>query len=256
MSLKDALRQKTKEIGFDLMGVTGAQQLEAVDYPPDRGLMRPSEIMHDAKIIIVMGMVIWDEAMNTTILAHSGENGYFNFYREITEMLAWRVADWLNKTENVKTIPSHNLHLKVAAQLAGLGFIGRSTLVITPQFGPRVRWVALLSTAELEPDQPFTRDLCAEQPLCNKVPLCIKACPCGAIKLRPSSGAPSRETVIPERCCITHTADQIPNPKWEKHINRVSKLGVIECTKCNLICPYGKYVDEVIIPGKLEYPSS
>ena len=38
---------------------------------------------------------------------------------------------------------------KLAAHLAGLGWIGKSCLLITPQVGPRVRWVSVLTEAPL-----------------------------------------------------------------------------------------------------------
>ncbi|HOJ78889.1 MAG TPA: hypothetical protein PLZ08_12090 [Bacillota bacterium] len=53
-----------------------------------------------------------------------------------------------------------------------------------------------------------------------------------------------------ERCCIEHAMDLNPDPKWNKHIHRVSELGYIECMRCANVCPYGKYVDETIIPKR------
>lgn len=40
---------------------------------------------------------------------------------------------------------------KLAAHLAGLGWIGKSCLLITPDHGPRVRWVTVLTDAPLHP---------------------------------------------------------------------------------------------------------
>ncbi|HEX2954209.1 MAG TPA: epoxyqueuosine reductase [Bacillota bacterium] len=251
--LEDAIRKKAKEIGFDLVGITRVEPVERAEFPDGRGLKRPSEVLTNAKSIIVLGFVIWDEAMNAAVQARSGERNYYNFYREITEMLAWRVSFWLRETADIKAIPSNDIHMKVAAQLSGLGFIGRSTLVITPQYGPRVRWVTLLTDQELEPDQPFDRDLCAEEPLCSGVGLCIKNCPCGAIMPGPSLGVPPGEKVKLERCCIEHAMDQNRESKWEKHIQRISELAYFECTRCANICPYGSKVERIIIPEKQRY---
>lgn len=248
--IKDVLREKAKAFGFDLLGVTAAESVEKVDFPADRGIKRPSEVLDGVKSIIVLGLVVWDEAMNLSVQTRSGEYTQYNLYREVTEMLAWRLAYWMNETLGVQTIPCNEVHLKVAAHRAGLGFIGHSTLVIHPQYGPHVRWVTLLTKAELPPDSPFERDLCAEQPLCAKVSLCVQACPCGAIKPGPSFGVAPGEKVRLERCCIEHAMDVNPEPKWEKHIQRVSDLGYIECTRCANACPYGKYVDETIIPQR------
>lgn len=63
--------------------------------------------------------------------------------------------------------------LKDAAVLAGLGVIGENNILVTPQYGPRVRLRALFIEAELEPTARLTSfDPCAgcDQP-------CRRACP-------------------------------------------------------------------------------
>ncbi len=45
--------------------------------------------------------------------------------------------------------------LKDAAVLAGLGVIGRNNLVVTPEFGPRIRWRGIFMEADLEPTGPL-----------------------------------------------------------------------------------------------------
>lgn len=66
---------------------------------------------------------------------------------------------------------------KHAAQLAGLGVIGRHGLLITPQFGPRVRLACLLTTAIVEPSPTFQENFCLD---CMA---CIRACPAQALHL-------------------------------------------------------------------------
>ena len=64
-----------------------------------------------------------------------------------------------------------------AAVEAGLGEIGINGLLITPQFGPRVRLGSVLTTARLKPDKKFKGRLC-DREKCRR---CIEACPAGAI---------------------------------------------------------------------------
>jgi len=64
---------------------------------------------------------------------------------------------------------------KLAAHLAGLGWIGKSCLLITPSFGPRVRFVTVLTDAPLSPGAPLNRK-------CGKCRACILACPVQAFK--------------------------------------------------------------------------
>jgi epoxyqueuosine reductase len=66
---------------------------------------------------------------------------------------------------------------KHAAQLSGLGIIGRHSLLITPQFGPRVRLACLLTEASLEASPPVQEDYCIN---CDA---CIRNCPSRALEV-------------------------------------------------------------------------
>jgi epoxyqueuosine reductase len=72
---------------------------------------------------------------------------------------------------------------KHAAELAGLGTIGRNSLLITPKFGPRVRLACLLTEAPVDETPRKKKDLCTQ---CNA---CIRVCPAQAIQ-EPQSGQP------------------------------------------------------------------
>lgn len=257
--LKEELRKKSKELGFQLFGVSDINKMENVPFPDGRGLQKPSEVMPSAKSLIMMGMVIWDEGMNVSVSTagsgdfSGGDSEYYNLYYQIVENKAWYFCKWLRDTKGAEAIPSTTIHAKAAASLAGLGFIGHSTLVITPEYGPRVRWIAVLTELELEPDQPFTRDLCAEQPLCKNGSLCVKSCPYNAIIPGPSQGVEPGKKVTYGKCVVAHEFDTKLDKTWKEHIRRVSDRGFAECTICNLACPYGKPVVKEIIPKKRGY---
>lgn len=69
------------------------------------------------------------------------------------------------------------LSYKHAAQAAGLGYIGRNSLLITPDFGPRVRLTGCLTEAELETGMTTVTDVCQD---CD---ICITHCPSKALSL-------------------------------------------------------------------------
>ena len=75
------------------------------------------------------------------------------------------------------------LSYKQAAQSAGLGYIGRSGLLITPEFGPRVRLAVCLTEAVLKPTIAEYDNECLS---CH---ICIDSCPSGALA-EPSGGEP------------------------------------------------------------------
>jgi epoxyqueuosine reductase QueG len=65
---------------------------------------------------------------------------------------------------------------KHAAELAGLGTIGRHSLLITREFGPRVRLACLLTDAPVDETPRMKHDCCTQ---CNA---CIDVCPAQAIQ--------------------------------------------------------------------------
>ncbi len=101
---------------------------------------------------------------------------------------------------------------KHAAQAAGLGKLGWHSLLIAPEYGPRMRLGVCLTGAELEPTGE-SRVVFNCEP-CRK---CIDICPAGAIK-EPASGEPYR---IDKFACNAY---------------RSASGG---CSECMRICPPG-----------------
>lgn len=74
---------------------------------------------------------------------------------------------------NWETHKGHISH-RALAQEAGLGYIGRSGLLIHPEFGAQVRYVSILTDLDFEPDKKINDD-------CGTCQKCIAACPAQAI---------------------------------------------------------------------------
>lgn len=74
-----------------------------------------------------------------------------------------------------KPMPDIFVHLKIAAYCAGLGEIGYSGQFLTPEFGPRQMFAAVLTDAHLEPDPIFSGKICDQ---CME---CVNECPGQAI---------------------------------------------------------------------------
>ncbi|OGL44727.1 MAG: hypothetical protein A2W05_10760 [Candidatus Schekmanbacteria bacterium RBG_16_38_10] len=77
-----------------------------------------------------------------------------------------QTIDWENQLGHL----SH----KLVAKMAGLGFIGRSTLLVNPQYGAKVRYITVLTDLPLKPNQLLEID-------CRECKRCIEACPAQAI---------------------------------------------------------------------------
>ncbi len=72
--------------------------------------------------------------------------------------------------------PDVILHFRIAAFICGLGEIGYSKLLLTPQFGPRQRLAFLLTDAPLRPDPLYDGPA-----LCDECMACVDDCPVNAI---------------------------------------------------------------------------
>lgn len=114
---------------------------------------------------------------------------------------------WDERTERWRSIVSQ----KHAAQAAGLGTIGRHSLLITPEFGSMVWLGAVLCELELEPDA-LKASICDD---CNR---CVEVCPVGALK----------ERELKQQACWDYAfGDDERLQSW-----------VISCHWCRDVCPY------------------
>jgi epoxyqueuosine reductase QueG len=101
---------------------------------------------------------------------------------------------------------------KHAAQAAGLGKIGWHSLLITPDFGPRVRLSCCLTEAELD---STTVDMTLD---CDSCGICLDNCPAGALA---KSQADEQYTINKFTCMVFRNASG-------------------GCSECMRVCPIGR----------------
>lgn len=151
-----------------------------------------------------------------------GETSGNRRLREITK----RLEDWLRDEHDIiaRDLPyqvsSGGVFLKDAAILAGLGVMGRSNLLINPEWGPRIRMRAMLLEAELEATSTL-RDFnpCSE---CDD--LCRNACPVSA---------------FPEDA-YERSACNVRMGRDEEREDGEQAQTISYCRLCELSCPVGK----------------
>ena len=112
---------------------------------------------------------------------------------------------------------------KLAAHLAGLGWIGKSCLLVTPEKGPRVRWVTILTDAPLPATGKPMEERCGS---CNE---CVKICPVHAF-----TGEAFRESEPREKRYDAGKCDRYFIAMKKKD----PELAV--CGLCLYACPHGK----------------
>jgi len=189
MRTKEENYQEVKDLalglGFSIFGVATLPDLEELAFD-----LAPATI-RNLTTAIALGVQLSDGVLEDITdhptrlyLHHYRQTNYFldrnawELSRLIEEMGATAMAiaasqtiDWINQR-------GHLSHKEVARR-AGLGWIGRNNLLVTPEYGSRIRLVTILTDLPLPPDQPMVKD-CGD---CRK---CIELCPAGAIAEEPS----------------------------------------------------------------------
>ncbi|UCH03218.1 MAG: epoxyqueuosine reductase [Candidatus Bathyarchaeota archaeon] len=110
---------------------------------------------------------------------------------------------------------------KLPANLAGLGWIGKSCLLITPDFGPRIRFATILTNAPLNTGHPMNGK-------CNDCSECVNICPVKAFTGASFNPSDPREVRFHAYLCDRYSE------------SRRAKLGEGICGLCVYICPYGR----------------
>jgi epoxyqueuosine reductase len=156
---------------------------------------------------------------------------------------------WIEKECKISThkmpyyIERGGIFLKDAAVIAGLGCIGKNNLLITPEFGPRIRLRALLLDEEIVPAEPIQFDPCDG---CSEP--CKQACPKFAFNRIIYSqveiaidALPSRNGCFNRALCNTQMNKDIKNGELtEEKLKDNTAMCIKYCRQCELACPIGK----------------
>jgi len=108
---------------------------------------------------------------------------------------------------------------KLAARLAGLGWIGKSALLITPEHGPRVRWGTVLTDAPLEAGTPMHE-------MCRDCSACVKGCPAHAFTGQAFDKPRPRSEIFSAEACHTYLGKREAQHR--------------ACGICVYVCPFGR----------------
>ena len=257
------IKNLAKDFGATLVGIASVDRFGGA--PSGHS---PLDLMPQAKSVIVAGVRIPDpvvdyeeyhlkmKEMNPELgIEASIENFYMQMGHYVEDMmlniLSVKLANWLETNYGLRSLPTPNAshtglgHPVMAAPMgffsqrhaavrAGLGEFGLSGLVITPQFGPRMRYVSVITEAALEPD-PLLKEKVCMRGRCGGAngPACQQKCVNKAISLRP--GVDMNKIFIDIPVALNR----------EKCVNFAAEKGGFACTfvgTCLRMCPIGQKV--------------
>ena len=181
---------------------------------------KPTDIMEGCVSVIIVGYPIPQEAIlgdpEGFIDIRNATNEKVN---EIAKNVAKQIKADGYKAQTINGIGGKwvdgiqrgHTSLKHAAELAGLGVIGRNILLINPEYGSLLWFSAVFTNAELVPDERVRYDVCSG---CNK---CVEMCPAKALD-DPAS--------FKKKECA-NTMFKKMNGRWE-----------LVCYQCRKVCPH------------------
>lgn len=247
MQLKSQLKQKGRQLGFDLIAVTSSDPINeknaqylsqwlAAGHAGDMAYMyrnvekriNPSELLPNAKSVICLALNYRPHLrpcpgrQRSRIANFALYRDYHIFMKELMrELVSFMEQKTPDTTDQYKIcVDSVPLAERALAQRAGLGFIGKNHMLINPDLGSQLLLGEIVTTLKLAPDTPMPS-------ACKNCCKCIKACPTGA--LQPENLDASK--------CISYLTSEHKGPI---PVSLSTSIGpaIFGCDLCMLACPY------------------
>jgi len=230
LSFTNDLKQFARLYGADLVGIADLARLDGIQTEPKDLLEGYSRAV---SIAVQLSDGIVDAIVDTPTPLYQQNYGKVN---ALLDDIALRVMQYLqNAGAKAAPIPASQLldkarwfsyiSHKAVAVAAGIGWQGKSLLLVNRGYGPRVRLVTVLTDIPLVPDVPVKN-------LCAKCSACAEACPVGAIKnVNTTLHYEDRdEALYFDRCLARVIENQKDLPFIEAPI----------CGVCIRACPFGR----------------
>ena len=252
-ALSADIRRWGSELGFQQIGFARPELADAeqdllewlargfngeMEYMSRHGLKRsrPAELLPDTLSVISARMDYWPKtAADPEKILGSPNSAYVSRYalgrdyhkilRQRLQRLADKIVQETGEFGYRVFTDSAPVMEKPLARNAGLGWIGKHTLLLNRTEGSWFFLAALLLNVELEYDQPFVADHCGT---CRA---CIDVCPTGAIV------GPYQ---LDARRCISYLTIEL---KGEIPLEYRKLIGnrIYGCDDCQLYCPWNKF---------------
>jgi epoxyqueuosine reductase len=256
--MKEDIRQRASELGFDLCRVTtaqppaGAPQFEHWLADGRHGEMSylertapkridPLRVLPGARSIIALAAAYaTHDTPPKTVHAkldtkHLGLVARYAQYSDYHHVLGERLkslTEFVNQlggagTRSLWYVDTGPLLERDLAQRAGLGFIGKHTNLISRQLGNWIFLSEIITTLELEPDAP-------EKNRCGSCARCIAACPTQAI---------TGPFQLDARRCISYLTIELRGAIPEELRPAIGNR-IFGCDDCLQVCPWNRFARE------------
>lgn len=191
-TLEDRIRQRAATLGFDPVGITTLGPVEshgafvewlAKGYAGEMGyLERGADKRRDTRLpfdgvrsAVVVGLNYGGKQPAGPIARYARGDDYHDIMvARLNELHRWLESELGRPLRGKAYVDTGPILERELAQRAGLGWIGKNTMLVNPRRGSFFFLGALLVDLELQPDAPFDADRCGS---CTR---CLDACPTDA----------------------------------------------------------------------------
>jgi epoxyqueuosine reductase len=233
MELESGLPELARTLGADYYGVadlTGAEEFIRAQ-GGDRVARYPRAIVMGIRLLDELVDMVENQSDRTGAALYRHHS--YDIVNAALDGMALQVANTLQR-EGYRALPvpaskrasdekiAGIFSQKLAAHMAGLGWIGKSCLLVTPDHGPRVRWISVLTDAPLA----LTGKPMKER--CGKCTECVDICPVHAFTGRPFREDEPREARFDAAAC-------------DRYFRELETgCGPAVCGLCLFVCPHGR----------------
>jgi epoxyqueuosine reductase len=237
----ELIRQRAHALGFVRVGIAAAQPLPRATFYDEwrrrgfAGEMRYLEAGRDdarallpsARTIVTVALSyahvdVPVERLTANIARYARGTDYHIIMKPKLQKLAAQIAVALGRDVAWRAcVDTAPLLEREAAQLGGVGFIGKNTVVIAPGAGSWLLLGELLLDVECAPSPP-------EEPRCGECRLCLTACPTGAFV--------DAYTLDARRCISYLTIELVGSIPRE--LRPLVGNRVFGCDVCQEVCPF------------------
>jgi len=251
--MKEAVRQRAREFGFDDCRVTSAQAPESaarfqqwlaagrqgeMAYLERNAAKRvePQQVLPGARSIISLAASY--HKADWEVEGASGKSGLvarYARYADYHDLLGQRLKLFVQFVDELGGVGTRSLWYvdtgplleRDLAQRAGLGFIGKHTNLISRRLGNWVFLSEIVTTLDLEPDVP-------EKNRCGTCTRCIAACPTTAI---------TGPFQLDARRCISYLTIELRGP-IPLDLRPAIGNRIFGCDDCLAVCPWNRFARE------------
>ncbi len=248
-SLEEQIKSKAIEIGFDACGITTCKTFDKESVALDKWLKKsyhanmdfmtryrekrnnPCLLLQNTKSIIVVLL----NYRNPTYLSSKKSDYLFSEYalgrdyhqvlKEKLTILSSYLTTIFPESRHRYFVDSAPIFEKALAVEAGLGWIGKNTLLITPK-GSTFFIGEIFTDIILKSDTIHQKSYCGT---CNK---CIEACPTNALE---------EPYLLKANKCLSYHSIERKEIEWDISMKNYTTNYIYGCDLCQRACPYNNH---------------